>query len=99
MSLQSILFFKSVQASTVAIALITVYTYPILMVFLESWFFGGRIRLLGIGSAIIVLIGIFFVTPERHLSNATFQGVIFGVLAGLTIPINLLTRRKFLVGR
>ena len=98
-SLQSVLFFKSVQTSTVAIAAITVYTYPILMVFLESWFFGRRIRPLDIGSAIIVLVGIFYMTPEHDLSNANFQGVVFGVLAGLTIPFIILMRKKFLVGR
>ncbi|NKB71479.1 MAG: EamA family transporter [Candidatus Latescibacteria bacterium] len=98
-ALQSILFFRSVQASTVAIAVITIYTYPILMVFLESWLFGGRIRLQDIGSAVMVLVGIFCITPERDFSNATFQGVVFGVLAGLTVPVIILTRRKFLVGR
>ena len=98
-SLQSILFFKSVQVSTVAIAVITIYTYPILMVFLERFYFGGRIRLPDVGSAILVLIGIFFITPEVSLSNTKFQGVILGISAGVTIPLIILTRKKFLVGR
>ena len=69
------------------------------MVFLESWFFGGRIKLLDVGSAIIVLAGIFYIAPEHDLSNAIFQGVVFGVLAGVTIPFIILTRKRFLVGR
>ncbi len=98
-ALQSICFLTSVQRSTVAIAVITLFTYPILMVFQESWYFGGKIRPLDVGSAILVLVGLYCITPERQLSNATFQGVVYGFLAGLTIPLIILTRKKLLVGR
>ena len=98
-SLQSLFFLRSIQVSTVAIALITLFTYPVLMVFLESWFFGGRIRLLDLGSAALVVVGVYFITPEHSFSDATFQGVVFGILAGFTIPLIILIRKKYLVGR
>ena len=52
------------QVSTVAIGLVTTYTYPVLMVFLESWFFNLRLRALDFASAVAVLVGIYYLAPE-----------------------------------
>ncbi len=84
-----VLFFKSIKVSTVAIGLVTTYTYPVLMVFLESWFFNLRLKALDFVSAVAVLVGIYYLTPEFDLSDATFQGVIYGVAAGAMIPFML----------
>lgn len=67
-----VLFFKSVKVSTVAIGLVTTYTYPVLMVFLESWFFNLRLKALDFASAVAVLVGIYYLAPEFDLSDATF---------------------------
>jgi len=92
-----VLFFKSVKVSTVAIGLVTTYTYPVLMVFLESWFFNIRLRALDFASAVAVLVGIYYLAPEFDLSDATFQGVIYGVAAGAMIPFIVLIRKKRII--
>ena len=92
-----VLFFKSVKVSTVAIGLVTTYTYPVLMVFLESWFFNLRLRALDFASAVAVLVGIYYLAPEFDLSDATFQGVIYGVAAGVMIPFIVLIRKKRII--
>ena len=92
-----VLFFKSVKVSTVAIGLVTTYTYPVLMVFLESWFFNLRLRALDFASAVAVLVGIYYLAPEFDLSDATFQGVIYGVAAGAMIPFIVLIRKKRII--
>ncbi|MYE55446.1 MAG: EamA family transporter [Chloroflexi bacterium] len=89
-----VLFFKSIKVSTVAIGLVTTYTYPVLMVFLESWFFNLRLKALDFASAVAVLAGIYYLAPEFNLSDATFQGVIYGVTAGAMIPFIVLIRKK-----
>ena len=91
------LFFKSIKVSTVAIGLVTTYTYPVLMVFLESWFFNLRLRVLDFASAVAVLVGIYYLTPEFDLSDATFQGVIYGVAAGSMIPFIVLLTSVFIM--
>ena len=92
-----VLFFKSIKVSTVAIGLVTTYTYPVLMVFLESWFFNLRLRALDFASAVVVLVGIYYLAPEFDLSDATFQGVIYGVAAGAMIPFIVLIRKKRII--
>ncbi len=92
-----VLFFKSIKVSTVAIGLVTTYTYPVLMVFLESWFFNLRLRALDFASAVAVLVGIYYLAPEFDLSDATFQGVIYGVAAGAMIPFIVLIRKKRII--
>ena len=92
-----VLFFKSIKVSTVAIGLVTTYTYPVLMVFLESWFFNLKLRVLDFVSAVAVLVGIYYLAPEFDLSDATFQGVIYGVAAGAVIPFIVLIRKKRII--
>ena len=94
-----VLFFKSIKVSTVAIGLVTTYTYPVLMVFLESWFFNIRLRALDFASAVAVLVGIYYLAPEFDLSDATFQGVIYGVAAGAMIPFIVLIRKKRIIDK
>ena len=96
-TVQWVLFFKSIKVSTVAIALMTTYTYPVFMVFLESWFFNLRLRALDLVSAVAVLVGIYFLVPEFDLSDATFQGVCYGVAAGAIIPFIILIRKKRII--
>ena len=94
-----VLFFKSIKVSTVAIGLVTTYTYPVLMVFLESWFFNLRLKALDFASAVAVLVGIYYLAPEFDLSDATFQGVIYGVAAGSMIPFIVLIRKKRIIDK
>ena len=93
-----VLFFKSIKVSTVAIGLVTTYTYPVIMVFLESRLFNHKLRALDFAGAVAVLVGIYYLVPEVALSDATFQGVIYGVAAGAMIPIIVLTRKKRIIG-
>lgn len=92
-----VLFFRSVQVSTVATALVGTYTYPILMVFLESRFFRIQLRLAEFISAVAVVFGIYYLTPGFDLSNETFQGVVYGVCAGMMIPFIILIRKKRII--
>ena len=98
-TLQSVLFYHSVKISTVAIALITFYIYPILMVFLESRFFEEKLKPFDFVSAVLVFIGIGYIPSEFDLSSEIFQGIIFGVSAGVMIPFIILIRKKFLIGK
>lgn len=95
---QWVFFFKSIKVSTIAIGLLTTYTYPVIMVFLESWFFKLRLRAFDFVSALAVLAGIYFLVPEFDLSDATFQGVIYGVTGGAMIPLIVLIRKKRIIG-
>lgn len=99
LSVHWVLFFQSIKVSTVAIGLVTTYTYPVLMVFLESIFFNVRLRAVDFASAVAVLIGVYCLAPDFDLSDANFQGVLYGVASGAMLPLFILIRKKRIIDR
>ena len=99
LSVHWLLFFQSIKVSTVAIGLVTTYTYPVLMVFLESIFFNVRLRAVDFASAVAVLIGVYCLAPNFDLSDGNFQGVLYGVASGAMLPLFILLRKKRIIDR
>ena len=99
LSVHWVLFFQSIKVSTVAIGLVTTYTYPVLMVFLESLFFNVRLRTIDFASAVAVLIGVYCLAPKFDLSDANFQGVMYGMASGAMLPFFILLRKKRIIHR
>lgn len=74
-------YFHAMQVSSVAIGIISLYTYPVITVFLEPFFHGERPHIKDIISALVVLSGIYLLVPEFAINNQTTQGVFWGVLS------------------
>ena len=88
-------FFKSIQVSTVAIGLLTFSTFPVFVTFLEPLFFKEKIKFSNILIAVVTLLGVMLVVPTFELGNNLTQGVIWGILSGLTYAILSMMNRKF----
>lgn len=82
-----ITYFHAMQVAGIAVGMIALYTYPVITVFLEPWIKGTRLDWLDVVSACLVLLGIYFLVPEFDLSNATTQGVVWGVLSALLFAL------------
>ncbi len=77
-------FFKSIQVSSVAIAVLTFSTYPAFVTFLEPYFYKEKIRLFDIFVSFITLFGVFLIVPRFELTDNIAQGALWGLAAGLT---------------
>lgn len=88
-------FFKSIQVSTVAIGLLTFSTFPVFVTFLEPLFFKEEIKLFDSLIAFVTLLGVMLVIPTLELGNNLTQGVIWGIVSGLTYAILSMLNRKF----
>lgn len=89
-------YFHSMQVSSVAVGVIALYTFPVITVFLEPLFHGGRPHLTDIASALVVLFGIYLLVPEFSLDDHTTQGVLWGVLSALLFALrNIIQGRYF----
>lgn len=88
-------FFKSIQMSTVAVGLLTFSTFPVFVTFLEPFFFKEEIKLSDIMIAVVTLLGVMLVIPTFELGNDLTQGVIWGIVSGLTYAILSMLNRKF----
>ncbi len=88
-------FFQSIKISTVAIGLLSFSTFPVFVTFLEPLFFKEKIRRIDIYTSLIVLSGLILVIPNFDLSNNVTQGVIYGVISGLTFAFLSLLSRSY----
>jgi len=90
------LFFLSVQVSTVAVGIVTLFTHPVMVVFLEPLFAGARPRQRDIFSACMVVIGIYFMVPEFSFDNEIALGVTFGLISAFLFSFRLIIQRQYL---
>jgi drug/metabolite transporter (DMT)-like permease len=82
------------QVSSIAVGIISLYTYPVITVFVEPFFHGQRPHIKDIVSAIVVLFGIYLLVPEFSIGNQTAIGVFWGVLSAF-----LFATRNIIHGR
>ncbi len=89
-------FFESVQVSNVALALITYSTFPVFVVLLEPLHFRERLRPADILLALLALAGVAILVPSPEAGDRTTQGVLWGVLSGLTFALLSLGNRRYI---
>ncbi|TRO65166.1 DMT family transporter [Christiangramia sabulilitoris] len=90
-----ITYFFSLQYSSVAIALLSLFTYPVITAFLEPILFKIKFDKVHIALGFLVLAGIYFLSPEFDLDNDYFLAVLFGVASAIFYALrNLLMKRE-----
>lgn len=87
-------FFKSIQISTVAVGLLSYSSFPVFTAFLEPLFSKEKIQIKNLFYAGVCVFGIFLIIPKFDLSDAVFQGVLWGVAAGFTFSLLTIFNRK-----
>ena len=89
-------YFHAMQVSSIAIGIISLYTFPVITVFLEPLFHGERPHINDIISAIVILFGIYLLVPEFSIDNQTAAGVFWGVLSAFLFAMrNMIHGRYF----
>lgn len=94
LSIHWVSFFHSIQISTVAIGLLSYSSFPVFTVFLEPVFFREKFVKKNFLLSIITFIGIVILIPEMEIKNKVTQGILFGIIAGLTFSILTIFNRK-----
>ncbi len=88
-------YFYSLQLSNVAIALLSVFTYPVITALLEPLFFKTKLNVKHVFLGCVVLVGIYFLMPELNIENDYTKGVLFGLFSALVYAIrNILLKKK-----
>ena len=90
-----ITYFYALQLSNVAIGMLSLFTYPVITALLEPIFFNSKLNVKHVLLGIIVLIGIYFLTPEFTLENNYTKGVLFGLISSIFYALrNILLKKK-----
>lgn len=87
MTLHWVTFFMSIQLSTVAIGVLSLFTYPIFTILIEPFIVDKRWNFREIISAIIIFFGVYLIIPSTSLSNNITQGVLIGLLSAIFVSI------------
>ena len=92
-----ITYFYALQLSTVAIAMLSLFTFPVITALLEPLFFKMKLDQMQILMGIIVLIGIYFLLPNFDFNNDYTKGVLIGVVSAFFYALRNIVLKKQLV--
>ncbi|WP_026915653.1 DMT family transporter [Christiangramia portivictoriae] len=87
-------YFYSLQYSSVAIALLSLFTYPVITAFLEPLLFKIRFNKIHVGLGFLVLFGVYFLSPDFDLQNNSFIAVLFGIASAVFYALRNLLMKK-----
>lgn len=88
-------YFYALQLSNVAIGMLSLFTYPVITALLEPLFFKSKLNRKNVLLGIVVLVGIYFLTPDLNLENDVTKGVIFGLISSVFYALrNILLKKK-----
>ncbi|WP_299464790.1 EamA family transporter [uncultured Microscilla sp.] len=97
--LHMIFYFYAIGVSTVAIAFISLFTYPIITTLIEPLFFKQKFDWFNLISAVLIAVGIVIMTPEFSLKNNTTLGVLLGVIAAAMLALRNLMSKHYMQER
>ena len=89
-------YFHSMQVSSVAVGIVSMFTFPVITVFIEPLIKKTQLHLVDILMAVIVLFGVSLIVPEFSLNNDITAGVAFGILSGFAVALRNVIVSKWL---
>ena len=97
LGLHWICFFHSMQVSTVAIGMLSLFTYPMITVLLEPFYTRQKILVSDIVAALIVLVGVFIMLGDKitAFDSDIAQGVFWGVISAFLFALRNLLQKYY----
>ena len=97
LGLHWICFFHSMQVSTVAIGMLSLFTYPMITVLLEPFYTRQKILVSDIVAALIVLLGVFIMLGDKitAFDSDIAQGVFWGVISAFLFALRNLLQKYY----
>ena len=88
-------FLTAIQVSTVAVGTLTFATFSLFVTFLEPYLFHEKLKMVHVGCAVVMMLGVMLIVPEFKLENSMTQGVVLGMIGSLSYAIVSLFNRSF----
>ncbi|MGB1167523.1 MAG: DMT family transporter [Flavobacteriaceae bacterium] len=88
-------YFFALQWSSVAIGMLSLFTYPMITLLLEPFFFQISYQKRHLLLGVMILTGVYLLAPSFALNNTITQGVLMGILSSLCYSLrNILMKQK-----
>ena len=87
-------YFYALKFSNVAIAMLSIFTFPVITAFLEPIFNKQKLNSIHVILASLIVVGLYVLLPEFNIENDEVKGVCLGVFSAfLYATRNLLTKK------
>lgn len=90
MGLHWITYFYALQLSSVAIGMLSLFTFPTIIAFLEPYFSNVKFDPFHIVLGIMVIIGIYILAPDFDFNDTQLQGLLWGLFSALCYALRTL---------
>ena len=88
-------YFISLQLSSVAIGMLSLFTYPVITALLEPLFLKAPFQKVTVALGCLAFVGVALLAPELSLDNDYSLGIVVGILSALFYSIrNILLKRQ-----
>jgi drug/metabolite transporter (DMT)-like permease len=87
-------YFYALKLSNIALGLLSLYTFPIMIALLEPLFLKIKFNPIYIVLGLIVLLGLYIMTPDFTLENADVKGVLFGIFSAICYALRILILKQ-----
>jgi len=94
MALHWITYFYALKLSNVALGVLSLYTFPIIIALLEPLFFKVKFNPIYILLGLMVLTGLFILTPEFNIESTQVKGILFGVFSAFCFALRILILKQ-----
>lgn len=89
-----ITYFYSLKLSSVAIGMLSLFTFPIITALLEPLFIKIKFDPIHVVLGCIVLLGIYILAPELNLESDQFIGILLGILSATCYALRTLMLKQ-----
>ncbi|WP_405414400.1 DMT family transporter [Maribacter sp. Asnod1-A12] len=95
MGVHWVAYFYALKLSNVAIGMLSIFTYPVITSFLEPVLLKTKFQLVHLFLAILVLTGMYFLSPTLDFENTYTIAIVFGVFSAFAYALrNILLKKK-----
>jgi len=94
MAVHWVTYFYALKLSNVALGVLSLYTFPIIIALLEPLFLKVKFDPIYILLGLMVLIGLFILTPEFNIENTQVKGILFGVFSAFCYAVRILILKQ-----
>lgn len=89
-------YYMAIRTAGVAVAMLSMFTYPIVTTLLEPLYFKSSFSKFNLLSSLGIVIGIAFLVPDFDLNNPITLGVGLGIISALFYSIRNLLSKKYI---
>ena len=90
-----ITYFYSLKLSNVALGMLSLFTFPVITALLEPLFIKSKLDKIHIFLGILVLVGIYILSPDFDFESSQVKGILLGVFSALCYALrNLILKRN-----